>query len=138
MLLAAVLLLGALAGCGKETASSGAGSAAPDGSEAPAEAKVFHVKDYGAVGDGVADDYNAVKKALDEAIAYDGTKVVQFEKDATYLMAKVQSHGGKAAYMCIGSNIAAPHHNDHFNFDESSLLTGLRLYVSTVWEIMHR
>nr|WP_182428276.1 MULTISPECIES: hypothetical protein [unclassified Clostridium] len=53
-------------------------------------------------------------------------------------MAKVQSHGGKAAYMCIGSNIAAPHHNDHFNFDESSLLTGLRLYVSTVWEIMHR
>ena len=61
-LLAAVLLLGALAGCGKETASSGAGSAAPDGSEAPAEAKVFHVKDYGAVGDGVADDYNAVKK----------------------------------------------------------------------------
>ena len=87
VLLAAVLLLGALAGCGKETASSGAGSAAPDGSEAPAEAKVFHVKDYGAVGDGVADDYNAVKKALDEAIAYDGTKVVQFEKDATYLMA---------------------------------------------------
>ena len=59
-------------------------------------------------------------------------------EDATYLMAKVQSHGGKAAYMCIGSNIAAPHHNDHFNFDESSLLTGLRLYVSTVWEIMHR
>ena len=59
-------------------------------------------------------------------------------EDATYLMAKVQSHGRKAAYMCIGSNIAAPHHNDHFNFDESSLLTGLRLYVSTVWEIMHR
>ena len=59
-------------------------------------------------------------------------------EDATYLMAKVQSHGRKAAYMCIGSNIAAPHHNDHFNLAESSLLTGLRLYVSTVWEIMHR
>ena len=53
-------------------------------------------------------------------------------------MAKVQSHGGKAAYMCIGSTIAAPHHNDHFNFDEASLLTGLRLYVSTVWEILHK
>lgn len=87
VLLAAVLLLGALAGCGKETASSDAGSAAPDGSGTPAEVKVFNVKDYGAVGDGVTDDYNAVKKALDEAIAYDGAKVVQFEKDAVYLMA---------------------------------------------------
>ena len=87
VLLAAVLLLGALAGCGKETASSGAGSAAPDGSGTSAEVKVFNVKDYGAVGDGVTDDYNAVKKALDEAIAYDGAKVVQFEKDAVYLMA---------------------------------------------------
>lgn len=59
-------------------------------------------------------------------------------EDAAYLMAKVQSHGGKAAYMCIGSNIAAPHHSDHFDFDESSLLTGLQLYVSAAWEILHR
>ena len=68
-------------------AAVSAGSAAPDGSGTPAEVKVFNVKDYGAVGDGVTDDYNAVKKALDEAIAYDGAKVVQFEKDAVYLMA---------------------------------------------------
>ncbi len=89
VLLAAALLLGALAGCSnQETASSDAGtSASGGGSEAPAETKVFNVKDYGAVGDGVTDDYNAVKKALDEAIAYDGSKVLQFEKDATYLMA---------------------------------------------------
>ena len=88
LLLAAVLLLSALAGCSKtDGESSDAGSAAPDGSGTPAEVKVFNVKDYGAVGDGVTDDYNAVKKALDEAIAYDGAKVVQFEKDAVYLMA---------------------------------------------------
>ena len=89
VLLAAVLLLGALAGCSnQETASSDAGtSASGGGSEAPAETKVFNVKDYGAVGDGVTDDYNAVKEALDEAIAYEGNKIVQFEKDATYLMA---------------------------------------------------
>jgi len=87
-MLAAVLLLSALAGCSKtDGESSDAGSAAPDGSGTPAEVKVFNVKDYGAVGDGVTDDYNAVKKALDEAIAYDGAKVVQFEKDAVYLMA---------------------------------------------------
>lgn len=58
-------------------------------------------------------------------------------EDATYLMAKVQEHGGKAAYMCIGSTTAAPHHNDCFNFDERSLLIGLKLYVSILWEILH-
>lgn len=58
-------------------------------------------------------------------------------EDATYLMARVQSHGGKAAYMCIGSDIAAPHHNDKFNIDEKSLLIGLKLYVSILWEILH-
>lgn len=58
-------------------------------------------------------------------------------EDATYLMARVLEHGGKAAYMCIGSTIDAPHHNDKFNFDERSLLIGLKLYASIVWEILH-
>lgn len=58
-------------------------------------------------------------------------------EDATYLMAKVQEHGGKAAYMCVGSDIAAPHHNNRFDIDERSLLIGLKLYVSAVWEILH-
>lgn len=58
-------------------------------------------------------------------------------EDATYLMAKVKEHGGKAAYMCIGSNIAAPHHNNKFDIDERSLLIGLKLYVSILWEILH-
>lgn len=58
-------------------------------------------------------------------------------EDATYLMARVQSHGGKAAYMCIGSDIAAPHHNGAFSFDERSLVIGLKLYVSILWEILH-
>ena len=88
LLFAAVMLLSAFAGCSTtEGESSAAGSDVPDGSGTTAETKVFNVKDYGAVGDGVTDDYNAVKKALDEAIAYDGNKIVQFEKDATYLMA---------------------------------------------------
>lgn len=59
-------------------------------------------------------------------------------EDATYLMARVQAHGGKAAYMCIGCDIAAPHHNNKFNIDERSLLIGLKLYVSIVWEMLKR
>lgn len=57
-------------------------------------------------------------------------------EDAAYLMARVQAHGGKAAYMCIGSNIAAPHHNDSFNIDERSLFIGLKLYLAVLWEIL--
>ena len=51
-------------------------------------------------------------------------------------MARVQAHGGKAAYMCIGSDIAAPHHNDSFNIDERSLFIGLKLYLAVLWEIL--
>lgn len=58
-------------------------------------------------------------------------------EDATYLMARVQEHGGKAAYMCLGADIAAPHHNNKFNFDEAALLIGLKLYASIIWEILH-
>ena len=57
-------------------------------------------------------------------------------EDAAYLMARVQAHGGKAAYMCIGSDIAAPHHNDSFNIDERSLFIGLKLYLAVLWEIL--
>lgn len=51
-------------------------------------------------------------------------------------MSRVQAHGGKAAYMCIGCDIAAPHHNARFDIDENSLMTGLKLYVSVLWELL--
>ena len=40
--------------------------------------------------------------------------------------------------MCIGCDIAAPHHNNKFNIDERALLIGLKLYVSILWEILHK
>ena len=57
-------------------------------------------------------------------------------EDAAYLMSRVQAHGGKAAYMCIGCDIAAPHHNARFDIDENALMTGLKLYVSVLWELL--
>lgn len=47
--------------------------------------------------------------------------------DATWMMNRVQSKGGKAAYVVIGSDIAAGHHNDHFDFDERSMSIGVKL-----------
>lgn len=51
-------------------------------------------------------------------------------EDATYLMAKVQEHGGLATYMGVGADIAAPHHNGKFNFDESALVTNVKLHTA--------
>ena len=58
-------------------------------------------------------------------------------EDATYLMARVQAHGGVATYMGVGADIAAPHHNGKFNFDESALVTNVKLHTAIVWEICH-
>ncbi|SMG41609.1 amidohydrolase [Dethiosulfovibrio salsuginis] len=52
--------------------------------------------------------------------------------DATWMMNRVQQRGGKATYVIIGSDIAAGHHNDYFDFDERSMLIGLKLLVGVV------
>lgn len=35
-----------------------------------------------------------------------------------------------------GCDIAAPHHNARFDIDENALMTGLKLYVSVLWELL--
>lgn len=56
--------------------------------------------------------------------------------DATWMMNRVQQRGGKATYVVLGSDIAAGHHNDYFDFDERSMLIGLKLLVGAVAEVV--
>ncbi len=42
-------------------------------------------------------------------------------EDCTYFMERVQQRGGRAAYIMIGADIAAGHHDLRFDFDESAL-----------------
>lgn len=42
-------------------------------------------------------------------------------EDCSYFMERVQGKGGKALFMMYGTQIAAGHHNDHFDFNEDCL-----------------
>ncbi|EBZ1027986.1 amidohydrolase [Salmonella enterica subsp. enterica serovar Muenchen] len=53
-------------------------------------------------------------------------------EDATLLVRRVQEHGGKAIYFVLGSDISAGHHESCFDFDESSLLSGVRIFTGCI------
>ena len=42
-------------------------------------------------------------------------------EDFSYFMERVQQRGGQAAYMMVGANLAAGHHDSYFDFDEKAL-----------------
>jgi len=58
------------------------------GNQYPKITKVIRVKDYGAVGDGVTDDKNAVLKAFNAAMASKEPVRLEFEADKVYLVSE--------------------------------------------------
>lgn len=56
--------------------------------------------------------------------------------DATVLIKRVQSHGGKAAYFVIGSDLQAGHHQSEFDIDEDQLFTGYTLFTQLVERLL--
>ena len=78
---------------------------------------------------------NRAQAHLPEITRYQPEDGFTGSEDATYLMAKVQEHGGLATYMGVGADIAAPHHNGKFNFDESALVTNVKSHTAIGWEI---
>lgn len=59
-------------------------------------------------------------------------------EDVGYMMKKVREHGGCAAYVGIGADIDAPHHNNKFDFDEKSIMIGVKAYISILNEMFKR
>lgn len=56
--------------------------------------------------------------------------------DFSYMMEQVQAHGGKATYMKLLTPIVSLPHNDSFDFDESVLEKGPRIFASLVYNLM--
>ncbi len=57
-------------------------------------------------------------------------------EDVSYLMQRVQEHGGKAVYVMVGTQLSAGHHDQRFDFDEACLPLATQLFVGTVLRLM--
>ena len=57
-------------------------------------------------------------------------------EDVGYMIQKVRDHGGKGAYMGIGTDIPSPHHSVTFDIDEKAILQGSELYFRILTELM--
>ena len=57
-------------------------------------------------------------------------------EDFAYFMERVQSHGGQAAYLMVGADLAAGHHDSHFNFDENALPNAAKILACTASSLL--
>lgn len=53
-------------------------------------------------------------------------------EDATYLMQRVQEHGGKAAFVGVGTDHPGGHHTSTFDVDEDSVAIGVDWITATI------
>ncbi|MDX8362738.1 amidohydrolase [Cytobacillus sp. IB215316] len=54
---------------------------------------------------------------------------VSGSEDVSFMMNRVQEHGGKATYMLFGTELDYPHHHPRFNFQEETLLAATEAYI---------
>jgi aminobenzoyl-glutamate utilization protein A len=57
-------------------------------------------------------------------------------EDCTYFMERVQKNGGQAAFVMIGTKLAAGHHDSFFDFDEAALVPGIALLAGVAAELL--
>ncbi|WP_200792926.1 amidohydrolase [Bacillus massilinigeriensis] len=57
-------------------------------------------------------------------------------EDYSHFMSVVQENGGLGTYYMLGADRAAGHHDDHFDFDESVLATGVEVNIRAVLNIL--
>lgn len=100
----------------------------------------FESRFMGAAGSAIC-DHALVDKVSDAIGALPGVKEIHKDvdfgggEDYTYMMSKVQSHGGQATEMIFGTPIKAPHHNGHFDFDEAVLPLAAQILAKIALDI---
>jgi aminobenzoyl-glutamate utilization protein A len=59
-------------------------------------------------------------------------------EDCTYFMERVQKNGGQAAFVMVGTELAAGHHDSFFDFNEDALVPGIALLAGVAADLMTR
>ncbi|ECC7613248.1 amidohydrolase [Salmonella enterica] len=59
-------------------------------------------------------------------------------EDVTLLVKRVQEKGGKAIYFVLGADLTAGHHETRFDFDESSLLNGVKIFSACIKKLTEK
>lgn len=57
-------------------------------------------------------------------------------EDFSYFMEKVQQNGGQAAYMMVGADLAAGHHDSYFDFDEKALELATKIIATSAADLL--
>lgn len=57
-------------------------------------------------------------------------------EDFSYFMERVQQKGGQAAYMMVGADLAAGHHDSKFDFDEKALDLATKMLAVSAVELL--
>ncbi|WP_234407832.1 amidohydrolase [Anaerosinus massiliensis] len=57
-------------------------------------------------------------------------------EDFSYFMERVQQNGGQAAYMMVGADLAAGHHDSYFDFDEKALDLATKLITASAVDLL--
>lgn len=53
-------------------------------------------------------------------------------EDVSYMLKDVEKNGGKSIHFIIGSDLEAPHHNEAFDWDESSMYLGFKVFLAVI------
>ena len=59
-------------------------------------------------------------------------------EDCTYFMERVQKNGGQAAFVMVGTELAAGHHDCFFDFNEDALVPGIALLAGVAADLLTR
>lgn len=78
----------------------------------------------------------AKKSNLFETILPEGN--IGGSEDCTYFMERVLQKGGQAAYLMVGTELAAGHHDSYFDFDEDSLVSATALLGNAAIELLSK
>ncbi|EHJ5407395.1 amidohydrolase [Salmonella enterica subsp. enterica serovar Wedding] len=80
----------------------------------------------------------AVARTLPSITAVQRTMAFNGSDDATIMIKKVQSHGGRAAYFVTGSDLKAGHHQSEFDIDEKQIMTVFLMFTGLLTRLSNQ